>query len=387
MISGAYRFPRQDTVIYGRPAHEAVADLAKRYNASRLFILTTKSLGGPEGLAAKLAANLGALCVGTFDAIASHSPRADVIAGAAAARAANADLLIALGGGSVIDATKLIQLCLWAGFTRTDELGPYRLGRGDDRKDASQIVSGVRMIAIPTTLSAAEFTPVAGVTDGEKHVKEAYTHLDFAPRAVILDPAITLATPPRLWFSTGMKAVDHAVEQLCHPERAPLADALAAEGLRLLAKGLAASHDDPADLEARAQCQHGMWLAISGAGSGRGMGASHAIGHTLGGSYDIPHGITSCITLHGVLAWNRDYSSDRQRLVSRLMGKRALPAADVVRDLVKMLGLPWRLSEVMIGRSHFRAIAEHTMHDRGIRTNPRPIRSADDIVEILELCA
>lgn len=387
MITGAYRFPRQDTVIYGRPAAEAVSELAKRYGASRIFLMTTRSLGGPSGLAASLASDLGALCVGTFDAIASHSPRADVIAGAAAARAANADLLVALGGGSVIDATKLMQLCLWAGLTQADELGPYRLGRGDDRKDPRAIASGVRMIAIPTTLSAAEFTPTAGVTDGEKKVKEAYTHPDMAPRAVVLDPALALATPPRLWFSTGMKAVDHAVEQLCNPERAPLSDALAAEGLRLLASGLADCRDNPEDIEARARCQHGMWLAISGAAAGRGMGASHAIGHTLGGSYDIPHGITSCITLHGVLAWNRDYSRESQALVSRLMGKRALPAADVVRDLVKSLGLPWRLSEVMLGRSHFRAIAEHTMHDRGVRTNPRPIRSADDIVEILELCA
>lgn len=387
MITGAYRFPRQDTVIYGRPAAEAISELAKRYGASRIFLMTTRSLGGPSGLAASLASDLGALCVGTFDAIASHSPRADVIAGAAAARAANADLLVALGGGSVIDATKLMQLCLWAGLRQADELGPYRLGRGDDRKDPRAIASGVRMIAIPTTLSAAEFTPTAGVTDGEKKVKEAYTHPDMAPRAVVLDPALALATPPRLWFSTGMKAVDHAVEQLCNPERAPLSDALAAEGLRLLASGLADCRDNPEDIEARARCQHGMWLAISGAAAGRGMGASHAIGHTLGGSYDIPHGITSCITLHGVLAWNRDYSRESQALVSRLMGKRALPAADVVRDLVKSLGLPWRLSEVMLGRSHFRAIAEHTMHDRGVRTNPRPIRSADDIVEILELCA
>ena len=387
MITGAFRFPRQDTVIYGRPAHEAVAELAMRYNAARIFVVTTRSLGGPEGAAARLCDALGSLCAGTFDAIGSHSPRSDVIAGAIAAREAGADLLVALGGGSVIDATKLIQLCLWAGLATTEQLAPYRMGRGEDRKDASLIPSGVRMIAIPTTLSAAEFTPFAGVTDGDKQIKESYTHPDFAPRAVILDPAITRETPPRLWFSTGMKAIDHAVEQLCNLERSPMGDAVAAEGLRLLAKGLRATHDDPADLDARAACQHGMWLAISGAATGRGMGASHAIGHTLGGSYGVPHGITSCITLHATLQWNRGYSVDRQTLVSRLMGKRALPAADVVRDLVKALGLPWRLSELLIGASHFRAIAEHTMHDRAIRANPRPIRSADDIVEILELCA
>lgn len=385
MITGAYRFPRQDTVIYGRPAHEAVIDLAKRYNAKRLFILTTRSLA--SNLAAKLASDLGPLCVGTFSAIASHSPRSDVISGAIAAREAKADLLIALGGGSVIDATKLIQLCFWADLTVTDQLAPYRMGRGEDRKDASQIPAGIRMVAIPTTLSAAEFTPFAGITDGENSVKESFTHPDFAPRAVILDPALTLSTPLRLWSSTGMKAVDHAVEQLCNLERSPMGDAVAAEGLRLLAKGLRATHDDPNDLEARSQCQHGMWLAISGAATGRGMGASHAIGHTLGGSYGVPHGITSCITLHATLEWNRAYSIDRQTLVSRLMGKRALPAADIVRDLVKALHLPWRLSELLIGASQHRAIAEHTMHDRSIRTNPRPIRSADDIVEILELCA
>ncbi len=382
--SGAHRFPRQDTVVYGRPAAEALIELAKRYGASRLLILSTRSLAEA---AAALADRLGKLCVGVFIDIAAHSPRTDVIAGAAAAREAKADLLVAFGGGSVIDAAKLIQLCLWAHLTTPEQLDPWRLGRGENRKDPSTIASGVRMIAVPTTLSAAEFTAVAGVTDGENKVKEAYTHPDLAPRAVVLDPAVTLGTPQKLWLSTGMKAVDHAVEQLCNLERAPMGDAVAAEGLRLLAKGLRASKDEPADLQARMACQHGMWLAISGSASGRGMGASHAIGHTLGGGYGVPHGITSCITLHAVLAWNKDFGADRQLAVTRLMGRRRLPAAIVVRDLVMTLGLPWRLSEVLIGSSHFRAIAEQTMHDRAVRTNPRPIRSADDIVEILELAA
>lgn len=387
MIAGMHRFPRQDAVVYGRPAAQAVIDLAKRYGASRLMIMTTRSLGGPGGLAARLSAELGSLSAGVFDAVASHSPRTDVIAGAEAARQAGADMLVALGGGSVIDATKLMQFCLWAGLTAPDQLDPWRLGRGPDRKDTASIAPGTRMVAIPTTLSAAEFTAVAGVTDGEMKVKEAYTHPDLAPRGVVLDPAITLETPPRLWFSTGVKAIDHAVEQICNPERAPMGDAVAAEGLRLLARGLVATQRNLSDLEARAQCQHGMWLAISGAASGRGMGASHAIGHTLGGGYGVPHGITSCITLHAVLEWNKGHGAARQALVARLMGRRRLPASVVVRDLVIRLGLPWRLSEVLIGRSRFREIAEHTMHDRGVRTNARPITRADDIVEILELAA
>jgi maleylacetate reductase len=384
MIIGAYRFPRQDAVVYGKDAAEAVADLAARYNAKRLFILSTRSLADA---AAKLREAIGPICVGVHTAIASHSPRTDVIAAAAAAREAKADLLVAFGGGSVIDATKLVQFCLWANLTEPQQLDPWRLGRGEDRKDPATVPSGVRMIAIPTTLSAAEFTAVAGVTDSDRKVKEAFTHPDMAPLGVILDPKVTLHTPARLWFSTGMKAIDHAVEQLCNLQRAPMGDAVASEGLRMLTRGLRALRRDQSDLEARMQCQHGMWLAISGSASGRGMGASHAIGHTLGGAYGVPHGVTSCITLHAVLAWNKDFGADRQALVARVMGRRTLPASIVVRDLVMSLGLPWRLSEVLIGASHFRAIAEHTLHDRAIRSNPRPIRSADDIIEILELAA
>ena len=385
MLSGAHHFPRQDVVVYGRPAADAIQELAAGYGARRLLIVTTRSLA--DGAAASLARELGDACVGVFSAIQAHSPREGVIGAAQQARAAAADLLVALGGGSVIDATKVAQLCLWAGLTRPADLDPYRAGRGPDRIDVRQVSAGVRMIAVPTTLSAAEFTPFAGVSDAGRKVKEGYTHPLLAPVAVVLDPAITLSTPPQLWFSTGLKAVDHAVEQLCNPERAPFADALAAEGLRRLTAGLQATEAASDDLDARLECQFGMWMAISGAGSGRGMGASHAIGHTLGGSYDVPHGITSCVTLPAVLQWNQDLDAAQQRLVADLMGEPGASAAEAVRSLVHQLGLPCDLRSVGVGPDAFRAIAEHTMHDRGVRSNPRPIRGPDDIVEILEIAA
>jgi maleylacetate reductase len=310
-----------------------------------------------------------------------------VIAGAEAARAAGADLLVAFGGGSAIDATKVMQLCLWAGLTRAEELDAYRAGRGPDRVKVADIPAGVRMVAIPTTLSAAEFTPFAGVTDAAKKAKEGYAHPMLAPRAVILDPAVTLATPEQLWFSTGLKAVDHAVEQLCNPQRAPYADALAEDGLRRLTRGLSATKAAPADLDARLECQFGMWLAMSGVGSGRGMGPSHAIGHTLGGTYGIPHGVTSCIALPAVLKWSEGYADERLARVSELMGAPGEPASDVVTRLVGSLGLPSDLKSVGIGPESFQAIAEHTMHDAGVRTGARPIKGPEDIVAILELAA
>lgn len=383
MLNGTHRFPCQDQVTYGRPAAEVLKELAAAYGARRLLITTTASLA--DGLAARVAAELGDLCVGVFSGIGAHSPREGVVAGAAEARRLDADLLVALGGGSAIDATKVMQLCLWAGLTKVEHLDPYRAGRGPDRVAVADIPAGVRMLAVPTTLSAAEFTPFAGVTDTAKHAKEGYGHPLLAPRAVILDPAMTLSTPPMLWFSTGLKAVDHAVEQLCNPQRAPYADALAEDGLRRLTRGLAAMKADPMDLDARLNCQFGMWLAMSGVGSGRGMGPSHAIGHTLGGGYRVPHGITSCIALPAVLKWCEGAADDRQALVSELMGARGLSASDAVRRLAAGLGLPTDLASVGIGPDSFQAIAEHTMHDAGVRSSPRPIRGPQDIVEILEI--
>lgn len=383
MLTGTHRFPRQDQIVYGRPAADVIRELAKAWGASRLLVTTTRSLA--DGLAAAFAADLGDLCVGVFADIGAHSPREGVIGGATAARTAGADLLVALGGGSVIDATKVMQLALWADLDAVDQLDAYRAGRGPDRVDATKVAADVRMIAVPTTLSAAEFTPFAGVSDAARRVKEGYTHPLLAPRAVVLDPAVTLSTPPQLWASTGMKAVDHAVEQLCHPVRAPYADALAVDGLKRLAAGLAATQAAPEDLAARLECQFGMWLAISGVGSGRGMGPSHAIGHTLGGSYGVPHGVTSCVILPAVLEWTSGAAAAPQALIAEALG--ATSAAAGVRGLVQGLGLPADLKTVGVSPTDFQAIAEHTMHDGGVRNSPRPISGPAEIVEILQIAA
>ncbi len=377
MITGTHRYPAQEQVIYGQPAAEAVRGFAQAAGAKRLMIVTTASLA-ERGAAAPRDA-LGDLCAGVFSNVRAHSPRTDVIACADAARAAQADLLVALGGGSVIDATKVVQLCLWGDIRTPDALDAVQAGGG------RALMPGVRMIALPTTLSAAEFTPFAGVTDTARKEKDGFFHPLLAPRAVILDPRLTVETPERLWFSTGMKALDHAVEQLCHPMRAPFSDAVAEDGLRRLAAGLAAVKARPDDLDARLQCQFGMWLAISGAAAGRGMGASHAIGHTLGGGYGVPHGVTSCVILPAVLRWNAPAIVERGALIARLLGREGASAADAVRDLVKSFGLPGDLASVGVTRDDFAAIAKRTMHDNGVRANPRPIQGEADIVEILEL--
>lgn len=386
MLTGTHRYFLQERVIYGKPAAAAVAEEAAALGAGRVFITTTRSLAGENGLAAEVARSLGERHAGSFAGIGAHSPREAVIAGAALAREAKADLLVAVGGGSVIDATKVMLLALWHRLSSIDALDGYRGARGIDPSRRPPGLDGaIRMLAVPTTYSAAEFTFIAGVSDTRRRVKELFGHPLFTPQVVVLDPAATLKTPMELLLSTGMKAVDHAVERLSMLETNPYSDATAAEALKLLTGALPAIKRDAQALEPRLYGQLGMWLSITGAASGVGTAASHAIGHTLGGSYGIPHGITSCLTLPAVLRWNLPVNAERQARVSAAMGAPGRPAADLVAELVAALGLPGRLRDVGIRQEDLRPIAEHTMHDPPVRANPRPIGAPEDILEILEL--
>ena len=142
------------------------------------------------------------------------------------------------------------------------------------------------------------------------------------PQAVILDPAVTIHTPEWLFLSTGIRAVDHAVETICSILPAPFSDGMALQALRLLSASLPAVKANPGDLEARLNCQLGAWMSIMGALNNVPMGASHGIGHVLGGTAHVPHGYTSCVMLPHVLRFNEPVNPARQSWVSEAMGGR-----------------------------------------------------------------
>jgi len=159
------------------------------------------------------------------------------------------------------------------------------------------------MIAVPTTLSAAEFNNQAGVTDAARRVKQSYLHPLAVPKAVILDPQATVATPMELLLSTGMRSMDHAVERWCATASLPLSDALSMHAMQMLASGLPKVQAAPQDLDARGDCQVAMWLSLLPHTAGVPFGASHGIGYILGGACGVPHGVTSCLMLPAVLEY------------------------------------------------------------------------------------
>ena len=383
MNSGHFNIQAQERIVFGKPAGAAVLEEAERYAARRVFVVSTRSLARCDnGPLQRVIAALGAKHVGTCAGIAAHSPREDVIAAAAQARAAQADLLVAVGGGSVVDATKALQLCLWLGLETPEDMDPYF---GPSARKPEAPGDAIRMLAVPTTLSAAEFTSTAGINNSRTQTKQTISHRLFAPRSVILDPAATLATPQWLLFCTGIRAVDHAAETYCSPRANPATEALSLQGLRLLARALPRIKANPADLEPRLEAQFGAWQAVAAVAAGVSVGASHGIGYVLGGTYGVAHGHTSCVMLPAVLRWNAAVNSERQRALSEAMGAPERPAADLVAALIASLDLPRSLRAVNIARSSLDDIAKRALGYEPVQMNPRPISRPEDVREILDL--
>ena len=232
--------------------------------------MASATLARETGIVRRLNAVLGERCAGIFTGIVAQTPRTSVVAAAEQARTAGADLLLGMGGRSITDAAKMVALCL------ANDIGePAALDRlrSTTRPDGSTVRPEVRApaiatVIIPTTLSAGEFSAAAGCTDTSTGRKESYGHPGAMPRTVILDPAVTVHTPQLLWLSTGVRAIDHAVEDLCAINSKPFSDATSRHALTLLGRGLRAVRADPASLRARLDCQLGAWMSIVGSSAG-----------------------------------------------------------------------------------------------------------------------
>jgi maleylacetate reductase len=373
-----------DEVVFGTAAAEAVVGQMDRLGTSRAFLMVSGTLNRRTDEIEKIRKALGSRCAATFDAMPPHTPREAVIAAAEQARAANADLIVTVGGGSITDGAKAVQLCLANNISTAEDIDKIRANKGIA---PDMTAPTVRQISVPTTIAGGEFSAIAGVTNARTKVKEMLRHELVMPRAAILDPAVTVHTPQWLWLSTGIRAVDHCVEGLCSREAHPYADAQAVRGLSMLAQALPRVKADAHDLDARMDCQIGTWLSMGPLSSGVPMGASHGIGYVLGAVFDVPHGFTSCVMLPSVMRWNKSVNAERQALVSAAMGQPGKDAADVLDDFIRGLGMPRSLQDVRIGPEHFDRIAEQAMATPWIPRNPRKIDTSAQVREILLLAA
>ncbi len=343
VVSGEYTYLPIERVYFGSGSISKLASELDRIGSKRPFLVTGQSIAQKTDLIARLEHAAGTKLAGIFSEIKQHAPMSGIMRAATAVREAKADSLISLGGGSPIDSTKIIVKELSEGFQ-----GP-----------------AIPHIAVPTTLSAAEFSHIAGMTDEKLNRKTGFRDLRMVPQLIFLDPELTIPTPGWLWASSGIRSLDHAVEALYSPNHQPYVDILALEAIHLLFQNLKVSTENPANLKSRLNCQLAAWMSFAGVVS-VGTGLSHSIGRVIGATWNIPHGITSCLTLSEVMRKEAKRNPERLALIARAEGKTtegvpvekvALEAADGVADIVRVLGLSKRLRDYGIRKDDLPKIA------------------------------
>lgn len=310
----------------------------------------------------------------------SPNPRADEIgAGGAALRAGGHDAIIAIGGGSAMDGGKAIGLTARTGRPLWD----FEYGRPAPDVDGPGAFPAI--ITVPTTAgTGAETDCTAMVTDAKQGMKGCIWHPRYKPALVLLDPALTLGLPPTLTAWTGADALTHAIEAYLVPGFDPLCDAMALEGLALIARWLPVVLAEPAQMAARGGMLMGSCLA--GISFVKGLGLVHAISHMVGAEFDTQHGLTNAIVLPVVLRFNLPGQEAKVRRMAEAM---ALPDASVagfiaaVEALLDRIAIPRSLAEIGVPANCADRIAGKALRDAAAGTNPRQA-SHDELRTLVE---
>ena len=355
-----------------RVAPGSSADIGSLFagRGARHVLLVTDAGVRRFGLSAAAEQSLAAagVAVSVFDAVVADPPAEVVLAAVEAGRAAGADAVLGLGGGSPMDTAKLVA---------------YLLGSGDRLEDIYGVdqARGRRLplVLVPTTAgTGSEVTPIAIVTTGEaekKGVVSASLYADWA----VLDAELTLGLPPAVTAATGVDAMVHAIEAYTsRHKKNPLSDALAREALRLLGANLVTACTRGDDVQARSDMLLGALLAGQ-AFANAPVAAVHALAYPLGGHFHIPHGLSNALMLPHVLAFNLEAAGPLYGELAPLLGG---TGADGFRSrldaLVAATGLPRRLRDVAVPESALDLLADDAMKQtRLLVNNPREVSRAD----------
>ncbi|MGA8767264.1 MAG: iron-containing alcohol dehydrogenase [Candidatus Acidiferrales bacterium] len=363
-----FTLSRLERVISGPGKIATLGEELERRGLKRAIVVTGKTLGGSPVLE-KVTGALGTRCATVFKGARQHVPRSVVSQLEAEITRLDGDCLISFGGGSPIDTCKVAS---HAFLTSRDLVH----------------------IAIPTTLSAGEYTHAGGVTDETTRVKSGVSDPRLQARTVLNDPELTLATPDWLWVATGMRALDHAIETSYAIRHHPLSDALAAKAISLLVEHLAASIHTSGDekLAHRGFCQFAAWFSIYGSMNTR-FGISHLLGHQIGPRWDVPHGVTSCITLPHAMRFMAEIAPERFAPIAegfrlpfdaRNPKVGALACAERTAQFIAAFDVPHTLKDAGVPRAEIGDIVAPVMHElEKSGVVDRPVTKAE-VIGLLE---
>ncbi len=332
MLSFLYS-TNKSRILFGAGALEKVPAEIRRMGLLRVLVLST---GGQAEDALHLHTMLGDASVGVFSGAEMHTPVHVTERAVDIALSANADGVVAIGGGSTTGLSKAIAL-------RT----------------------GLPQVVIPTTYAGSEVTPILGQT--ERGVKTTIRDPAILPDIVVYDPNLTIGLPVPLSVTSGLNAMAHALEGLYAKDSNPISSMMAVEGIRALHAGLPAIHRKHDDGEARSSALYGSWLCGTVLGT-VGMSLHHKLCHTLGGMFDLPHAETHAILLPYTIAYNAEAAAGELSPLRDCFGG-SIPAG--IFDFARRLEAPRSLAELGIGLSEIERAASEAL--RNPYWNPRPL--------------
>jgi alcohol dehydrogenase class IV len=358
------------SIVAAAGAVSQLADCCKQLGIARPLIVTDPALAALPMLEAALSGcHEAGVEAGLFSNIKSNPSGQNVADGVNAFAGGSHDGVVAFGGGSAIDAAKAIALMTGQNRPLWDFVD---LGDNWLLADEAGIAP---IIAVPTTAgTGSEVGRAALITDEDQHVKRILFHPKLLPGRVILDPELTVGLPPSITAATGMDALSHNLEALCSPVFHPMAEGIAVEGIRLVAKYLPAAVENGADVDAR---MHMIVASSMGATAfQKGLGAMHALAHPLGALYDAHHGLLNAILMPYVLQANRTAIGERLERASRYIGLHN-PGYDSFLEWVLMLrekiAIPHTLSALGIDDSQQALVGKMAVVDPTAATNPVPL--------------
>ena len=374
-----WSFPTR--ILFGEGTVAEAGPEARRLGGRKALIVTDPGVRG-AGLADEVSRALekAGVVSAVFDAIGTNPTEAEAHAAAKAFTEAKADIVVGVGGGAPIDVAKLVRLAC----THSLPLAEYDDAIGGDAKITQPMPP---MIAIPTTAgTGSEVGRSAVVTIAETNRKTVI----FSPRLIanvaILDPVLTISLPPRLTAATGFDALTHNVEAYCAKGDHPMADAIALEGIELIANHLPIAFEDGKKLEARgAMLKASMMGAVA---FQKGLGACHALAHPLGAELGMHHGLANALCLPAVLDFNRTAVTMRIARIARILGVKgkdvetlAFECSGRVRSLRKQLGIANGLAEAGVTEEQLPELSGLAHADSTHQSNPRPC-TKDDMLSL-----
>ena len=380
-----YRIVLNETSYYGAGCRSVIADEVRKRGFSKALLVTDKDLIR-FGVAEKIEEVLrnADIPYEIFSDLKANPTITNVKNGVAAFKAAGADFIIALGGGSSIDTAKAVGIVV-----NNPEFADVRSLEGT----AATKHRAVPTFAIPTTAgTAAEVTINYVITDEEARKKMVCVDPNDIPMCAIIDCELMYSMPKGLTAATGMDALTHAIESYITPGAWTMSDMFEMKAIELIARHLKNAVDngtDPAAREGMAEAQY-----IAGMGfSNVGLGIVHSMAHPLGAFYDTPHGVANALLLPYVMEYNAESLARPKYLdIARAMGvdttgmsvdEGVAAAIGAVRALSLSIGIPQRLHEIGVKREDIPALAVAAFNDVCTGGNPRPT-SVEDIAALYE---